>query len=237
MRTEQLAEAARAGPGRRLSDTPTSRVAVCLASRLRRTVATSMTECSCRIEGCGRPARSRGLCGHHYWRAKSDGTLAQYPTKIEARGGHTRHERYGRPSIRPKGTGGKAVRSLQPTPCTLWEGNLNKNGYGRKWVTADDGRRVLRYAHRLAWEEANGRRLGDDETVDHLCGVRDCVNPLHLEAVSRVENSKRSDALVTHCPRGHEYTHENTYIHKGRWRTRMCRTCHRERARQQRRSA
>jgi hypothetical protein len=73
--------------------------------------------------------------------------------------------------------------------------------------------------------------------VDHLCRHTLCVNPKHLEAVPhRVNVIERGQgpfanrAKQTHCIRGHEFTPENTYIHKSRG-VRVCKTCHRERNR------
>lgn len=74
--------------------------------------------------------------------------------------------------------------------------------------------------------------------VDHMChgwdltciGGNDClhracVNPSHLEAVTKQENERRKGARTTHCPRDHEYTPENTYIDKDGKRS--CLTCRR----------
>jgi hypothetical protein len=84
-------------------------------------------------------------------------------------------------------------------------------------------------AHRIAYELLVGV-LPDGLEIDHLCKVRNCVNPTHLEAVTHWENVNRSGAwevnrLKTHCKYGHEYTEENTYKNKN---TRECRTCGRK---------
>jgi len=63
------------------------------------------------------------------------------------------------------------------------------------------------------------------------------VNPDHLEVVTFAENTRRGfgistwNRLKTHCPAGHPYSAENTYIHP-RSNGRICRTCARERDRQ-----
>lgn len=100
-------------------------------------------------------------------------------------------------------------------------------GYARVYIG-----NVQVFAHRVAYIAARGRPAGG-LTIDHMCGVRDCVDPNHLEAVSVAENTRRGGAWRTHCKRGHEYTDENTYL----WSvdgTRRCRTCDRERYMQKR---
>ncbi len=68
-------------------------------------------------------------------------------------------------------------------------------------------------------------------TVDHLCSNPPCVNPDHLDAVTQRENNFRSPKYLgnrTHCPRGHEYNFENTYIRpnlKGLSNWRDCKEC------------
>jgi hypothetical protein len=110
--------------------------------------------------------------------------------------------------------------------CWLWVGGITKYGYGNIW--ADGG---TRSAHRVAYELAIGP-IPDGHQIDHLCKVRHCVNPDHLEAVTPVVNNARSNSPSagnkdkTHCKHGHEFTAENTYIHPQRG-TRQCRACQR----------
>lgn len=88
------------------------------------------------------------------------------------------------------------------------------------------------YAHRFAYEYFVGP-IPEGLEIDHLCGVRDCVNPSHLEAVDRRTNILRStnfaavQAQITQCPRGHPYDEENTYMHRGHRQCRVCRDAHR----------
>ena len=109
----------------------------------------------------------------------------------------------------------------------LFTGSLDKDGYGLMGVTGVGTQRV----HRLAYEVLAGP-IPEGMEIDHLCRVRNCMNPVHLEAVTRRVNSLRSESFAainarkTHCIHGHEFTPENTY-----YRTpthRQCRQCGRE---------
>jgi hypothetical protein len=117
--------------------------------------------------------------------------------------------------------------------CWLWAGHVAKNGYGQTWM---DG--AVRYAHRTVYELLVGPITA--ATLDHLCRVRSCVNPDHLEPVSMGENTLRGDtisarnAAKTHCLRGHEFNEANTYVWRGRPLGRMCRACNRDQAAERR---
>lgn len=98
--------------------------------------------------------------------------------------------------------------------CWLWTRNLSHNGYGQ---LKSPGRTAQ--AHRLAYEEFVGA-IPPGLQLDHLCRVRCCCNPAHLEPVTREENIARGhaphivNARKTHCKRGHEFTPENTRVNR-----------------------
>jgi hypothetical protein len=114
--------------------------------------------------------------------------------------------------------------------CWIWIGAMSSTGYGNFFA---DGR--WRLAHRFSYE-LNIGEIPKHLQIDHLCRVRLCVNPSHMEPVTRSENvlrgvsPKKSSERVrkrqlskTHCPKGHEYFGENLYIdRKG---ARFCKTC------------
>lgn len=105
-----------------------------------------------------------------------------------------------------------------------WTGSGNRHGYGA--IRDEDGR--SRVVHRVAYEVWVGA-IPDGLELDHLCGVRCCVNPAHLEPVTHYENLMRGAigdlARRTRCKRGHEFTPENTVRNN---RGRECRICRRE---------
>lgn len=110
--------------------------------------------------------------------------------------------------------------------CWLWIGETSEGGYGRvRWY----GQRKM--AHRLSYELLVGA-IPDGLQLDHLCRVRNCINPEHLEAVTPRENLIRGTGFVaenaakTHCPQGHPYAGENLAVYDG-YRARWCRTCKR----------
>ncbi|UFS59489.1 HNH endonuclease signature motif containing protein [Subtercola endophyticus] len=65
-------------------------------------------------------------------------------------------------------------------------------------------------AHRVAYRDF-GLIIPDGLQIDHLCRTTACMNPTHMEPVTREENIRRGvNGAKTHCPHGHEYTPENT---------------------------
>jgi len=109
-----------------------------------------------------------------------------------------------------------------PNGCIVWTGGKTAGGYGM-FAPLTDGEPAKVMAHRWAYEHAVGA-IPAGLDIDHLCRNRACVNPVHLEPVTREENIRRAAAVKTHCPHGHEYTPENTYVRPGTVH-RHCRTC------------
>jgi hypothetical protein len=115
------------------------------------------------------------------------------------------------------------VRPAETGDCLLWIAAQDGHGYGQMNV---GGRPVK--AHRLAWTFARGP-IPPGLSIDHLCRVRLCVNPDHLEVVTLAENTRRQIEAVghprsnqTHCRNGHPFNEANTRFVKG---SRVCRTC------------
>lgn len=115
--------------------------------------------------------------------------------------------------------------------CWLWTAHVNNRGYGMFGMKVDT-KPTMRTAHRVAYEMERGP-IPSGLEIDHLCRVRICVNPAHLEAVTHHENLMRgtgfaaTNAAKTHCVRGHEYTPDNTYDCPSVDGGRQCRACKR----------
>jgi len=116
--------------------------------------------------------------------------------------------------------------------CWTYSGHITKDGYGR--IEFSQEKRIIVLAHRLSFELFNGP-LDLEKVIDHECMNKKCVNPGHLRQVTQkincLENNggfTEENSKKTHCPKGHEYSEENTrwYI-KGKRRSRSCRSCER----------
>ena len=150
---------------------------------------------------------------------------------------YQRNRRTGMVTLRPRPM--KPAKPIPPTylqrlfdkidvtsSCWLWKRPNRSIGYG--YVTV---RGKHQPAHRVAYELFVGA-IPEGLEIDHLCRVRRCVNPDHLEAVTHAENMRRSptsfagvNARRTHCKKGHPYDAANTRRDKeGR---RVCLACYR----------
>jgi hypothetical protein len=67
--------------------------------------------------------------------------------------------------------------------CLLWRGRIDRDGYAQVEFRGPRG-------HLLAYAAARGP-VPPDRVIDHLCRRRHCVEPTHLEAVTRGENELR----------------------------------------------
>ncbi len=121
-------------------------------------------------------------------------------------------------------------------PCWLWTAAQDGRGYGafcNGQRTAAGNPKVVK-AYRWAWEDANGS-VPAGLQLDHLCRVKLCIRPLHLEPVTSAENLRRApfsgadfQKAKTHCPDGHSYAeHGFVDAHVNGRRCRLCwrRTC------------
>jgi hypothetical protein len=114
--------------------------------------------------------------------------------------------------------------------CWRWTGARTGGSGGQPYAYLRMNKKN-HYGHRLAYQTFIGPIPAGLE-IDHLCRKRDCVNPLHLEAVTRRENLIRGETFtarqvaLTHCPKNHPYSGDNLYIDpRG---DRQCKECRRE---------
>ena len=118
------------------------------------------------------------------------------------------------------------IERVTESGCWIWIGSISDKGYGNAWFNC----RVLR-AHRLSYQSIVGEIPEDKPQLDHLCRVRCCVNPAHLEPVTARENVHRgigltsANAKKTHCAKGHLLPDYTSYNGK---RERKCMPCQRE---------
>jgi len=177
---------------------------------------------TCRVEDCDRTHYARGYCRTHYQRMWRSGTTDLHPRL--------------RPELLiqrfwSKVNKGGSIPSYRPDlgPCWEWLGTRNDKGYGQFKV----GPKQQVPAHRFVYELLIGT-IPPGLEMDHLCRNPSCVNPNHLEPVTKRENILRGtnpasmNARKTHCKYGHEFTPDNTHLSSD---GRVCRECARLRAR------
>lgn len=115
------------------------------------------------------------------------------------------------------------------SPCWVSDRAADGKGYTQIWFM---GR--MRMTHRVAYEAFVGP-IPEGKQLDHLCRVRACCRPEHLEPVTGRENTLRGQTVAaakaaqTHCIRGHELSGDNVYTRDLPRRERVCLTCRRDR--------
>ena len=138
----------------------------------------------CSVELCEKDSRALGLCHMHHRRLKAHGT--------------TDMQLFTRPE-NPLDRFWRKVDKNGPVPplrpdlgnCWVWTASREKKGYANYKMGKDAPNKRV---HRISYELLVGE-IPDEYVIDHLCKIRFCVNPNHLEAVSNKENILRSN-----CP-------------------------------------
>ncbi len=78
--------------------------------------------------------------------------------------------------------------------CWIWTKSVSSKGYGQFSFGGRSGGGPVG-AHVFAWLILVGE-IGVGLELDHLCRVKTCVNPDHLEPVIRRVNTRRGDKVV-----------------------------------------
>jgi hypothetical protein len=192
---------------------------------------------------------ARSLCTLHYqrWQAHGDPSIKSMPrperictvdgcdntrttSRLYCEKHRGRMRRHGNVTVAlvdhtPAAERWKKCYEVDPqTGCWNWTGPVYK-GQGHGFIQDGAAKRYM--AHRFVWEQIVGP-IPAVMVLDHLCKNKPCVNPAHLEMVTQAMNAYRGgadggNAAKTHCPRGHEYSPENTYYDSNGWR--RCRAC------------
>ena len=153
------------------------------------------------------PGRLRqGMCERHYRRVQKTGSTAS--TVVPT------FKRY----------------TVTDSGCREWAGGLYPNGYGKLGSEVNG----TTLAHIAFYTESNGP-VPDGLELDHLCRNRACVNPDHLEPVTRAVNIQRGmDARLAarggRCEKGHDLTGPDAW-HEPKSGARTCKECWRIRYR------
>jgi len=121
----------------------------------------------CSIEGCDKPFKTKGLCSMHGERLRIHGD----PLHVTYR--PTAHERF-------------LAKVVKTDTCWLWQGSHTRQGHG----TFNPHCKTIG-AHRYSYEHYVGP-IPESLDVDHMCRVPACVNPKHLEPVTKSENQLRA---------------------------------------------
>ena len=174
---------------------------------------------ACSLQDCSKKLYARSLCKSHYTVQLRRGDIKRVTTRWASC-----EERFWA-KVNFKGD------------CWLWEAAVNNIGYGRFNV----GNRKIKGAHEVSFFFVYGSVSAGLE-LDHLCRIRHCVNPCHLEAVTHAENVSRGTSVgavagqTNKCIRGHSFNEENTYYVNNPDRAihRQCRECQRIRRGHQR---
>lgn len=134
-------------------------------------------------------------------------------------------EAYASARIGNRGIDHYARYEVMPDGCWRWTGPLFRTGYGHISEAATGGEAQ---AHRAIYVRHKGE-IPFGLELDHLCRNRACVNPDHLEPVTRSVNIQRMvQALGIGARCEHDLTGPDAHVvfnRKGKGPRRMCREC------------
>lgn len=129
---------------------------------------------ACDVKDCSNTASARGLCSKHLTRVYRHSDINhRRPAQIDDFWSNAK-------------TGPAPMHAPNLGPCWLWTGKTTTKGYGR---STERGRRMI-LAHRWAYQQLCADIPAGLE-LDHLCLVKHCINPWHLDPVTQAENLRR----------------------------------------------
>ncbi len=165
----------------------------------------------CKFIPCGRFVAAWELCNGHYLQQKRG-----YSLQLLQADRNTYFELWLQDRI-----------TVDPnTDCWLWLNGVNRDGYGCIRI---DGK--SQSTHRVVFQRLVGL-IPTGFQLDHLCRVRSCCNPKHLEIVTSRVNTLRGNTIAANnskkdfCSNGHVFDLKNTYYRPDR-NSRECRICRR----------
>lgn len=117
------------------------------------------------------------------------------------------------------------TNKIRESTCVVWVGACNTLGYGLIQINGK-----VELAHRVAYAAAYGP-IPEGLVIDHVCRVRNCVKPEHLEAVTQQENNRRgrrdrSLQVGDTCANGHPIATDDLLYTRPSGKT-ECMTCRR----------
>jgi len=132
---------------------------------------------ACAVDGCQKAIFNKGksLCGMHYYRLLRNGATDRLVNQEKKKDWVERFW----------------SKVNKTDACWEWVSAIDTYGYGI-FQRSYPKRQSIK-AHRVAYELVVGQ-IPDGLTLDHLCYNTKCVNPEHLEPVTKSENSSRAAA-------------------------------------------